>query len=66
MDSGRVPPDECIIQRQRVERARLALLACPPSARRVFEFVYSHPELTYEEAASRLKLKAQRTKQNRL
>jgi len=57
------PPDECLIQRQRLERARRALAACPPSARRVFEYVYSHPELTYEELASRLKLSAQRTKQ---
>ncbi len=33
------------------------------SARRVFEYVYSHPELTYEQVALKFQLSAQRTKQ---
>jgi RNA polymerase sigma-70 factor (ECF subfamily) len=51
------------IDRQQLERVRRALGACPPSARRVFEFVYDHPELTYAESAARLGLSSQRVKQ---
>jgi len=51
------------IDRQQLERVRRALGACSPSARRVFEFVYDHPELTYPEAAARLGLSSQRVKQ---
>lgn len=58
-----VPPEEQIIQRQRLVQLQRALSTCPDGARRVFEFVYAHPELTYDELASRLQLSAQRVKQ---
>jgi RNA polymerase sigma factor (sigma-70 family) len=51
------------IDRQQLDRVEQALRACSPSARRVFEFVYDHPELTYPEAAVRLGLSSQRVKQ---
>jgi RNA polymerase sigma-70 factor (ECF subfamily) len=51
------------IQRQRLARVQRALAACPPSARQVFEYVYGHPELTYEQVALKFQLSAQRTKQ---
>ena len=51
------------IDRQQLDRVERALRDCPPSARRVFEFVYEHPELTYPEAAVRLGLSSQRVKQ---
>jgi RNA polymerase sigma factor (sigma-70 family) len=51
------------IDRQQLDRVARALGACSPSARRVFEFVYDHPELTYAEAAARLGLSSQRVKQ---
>ena len=51
------------IDRQQLDRVRRALGECSPSARRVFEFVYDHPELTYAEAAARLGLSSQRVKQ---
>jgi RNA polymerase sigma-70 factor (ECF subfamily) len=51
------------IDRQRLDRVAAALRACSPAARRVFEFVYDHPELTYAEAAERLGLSSQRVKQ---
>jgi RNA polymerase sigma factor (sigma-70 family) len=55
--------EERAIDRQQLDRIERALRACPPSARRVFEFVYEHPELTYPEAAARLGLSSQRVKQ---
>jgi DNA-directed RNA polymerase specialized sigma24 family protein len=55
--------EEQAIDRQQLDRVRRALAACSPSARRVFEFVYDHPELTYPEAAARLGLSSQRVKQ---
>lgn len=58
-----VPPEDQIIQRQRLVQLQRALSTCPDGARRVFEFVYAHPELTYDELASRLQLSAQRVKQ---
>ena len=51
------------IDRQQLERVRRALGDCPPAARRVFEFVYDHPELSYAEAATELGLSSQRVKQ---
>ena len=56
-------PEELAIQRQRLAQVRRALATCPESARRVFEYVYSHPELTYEQVALKFQLSAQRTKQ---
>ncbi len=56
-------PEERAIQRQRLARVQRALAACPPSARQVFEYVYGHPELTYEQVALKFQLSAQRTKQ---
>jgi DNA-directed RNA polymerase specialized sigma24 family protein len=55
--------EERAIDRQQLDRVSEALRACPPSARRVFEFVYEHPELTYPEVAARLGLSNQRVKQ---
>jgi RNA polymerase sigma-70 factor (ECF subfamily) len=55
--------EERLIDRQRLERVARALRACAPAARRVFEFVYQHPELTYAEAAATLGLSSQRVKQ---
>jgi RNA polymerase sigma factor (sigma-70 family) len=55
--------EERVIEKQRLARVARALESCPPSARRVFEFVYEHPELSYGEAAGRLGLSLQRVKQ---
>jgi RNA polymerase sigma-70 factor (ECF subfamily) len=55
--------EERVIEKQRLARVARALEGCPPAARRVFEFVYDHPELTYGEAAARLGLSSQRVKQ---
>jgi RNA polymerase sigma-70 factor (ECF subfamily) len=55
--------EDRVIDRQQLDRVERALGACPPSARRVFEFVYDHPELTYPEVAARLGLSSQRVKQ---
>ncbi|MFO0577327.1 MAG: sigma-70 family RNA polymerase sigma factor [Polyangia bacterium] len=66
---GAAPPDpqplaeERVLQRDRVQRVAGALATCPPSARRVFEFVYDHPELSYPEVAARFGLSTQRVKQ---
>lgn len=57
------PPEEQVIQRQRLLQLERALSSCPAGARRVFEFVYAHPELTYDELATELQLSAQRVKQ---
>jgi RNA polymerase sigma factor (sigma-70 family) len=51
------------IDRQRLERLGRALQACPASARRVFEHVYDHPELSYAEVAPRVGLSVARVKQ---
>lgn len=56
-------PEELVLHRDRVERVASALSACPPSARRVFEFVYDHPELPYTDVAARFGLSTQRIKQ---
>lgn len=58
-----VPPEEHAIGRQRLAQLERALATCPTGARRVFEFVYAHPELTYDELARELQLSAQRVKQ---
>lgn len=69
LDSDRELPapggsaEDQAIDRQQLERVRAALGDCPPAARRVFEFVYDHPELSYAEAAVRLGLSSQRVKQ---
>jgi RNA polymerase sigma factor (sigma-70 family) len=55
--------EDQVIDRQQLDRVGRALRQCPPAARRVFEFVYDHPELTYAEAAGRLGLSSQRVKQ---
>lgn len=55
--------EERVLQRDRVQRVAGALATCPPSARRVFEFVYDHPELSYPEVAARFGLSTQRVKQ---
>ena len=55
--------EERVLQRDRVQRVAAALALCPPSARRVFEFVYDHPELSYPEVAARFGLSTQRVKQ---
>jgi DNA-directed RNA polymerase specialized sigma24 family protein len=55
--------EDRVIDRQQLDRVREALAACSPSARRVFEFVYDHPELTYAEASAQLGLSSQRVKQ---
>lgn len=55
--------EDRVIDRQQLDRVREALGACSPSARRVFEFVYEHPELTYAEVGARLGLSSQRVKQ---
>jgi len=54
---------ERAIDRQELDRVSRALRECPPAARRVFEFVYDHPELSYAEVAARLGLSSQRVKQ---
>lgn len=51
------------IDREQLDRVAEALRGCAPAARRVFEFVYDHPELTYAEAARELGLSSQRVKQ---
>lgn len=56
-------PEELVLHRDRVERVASALSTCPPSARRVFEFVYDHPELPYTDVAARFGLSTQRIKQ---
>lgn len=55
--------EELVLHRDRVERVASALSTCPPSARRVFEFVYDHPELPYTDVAARFGLSTQRIKQ---
>lgn len=55
--------EDQIIGRQRLDRCARALAECPEASRRVFEFVYDHPELSYAEAAVHLQLSAQRCKQ---
>ena len=65
------PPDptdapdalDTAIDRERLRRVGRALESCPPGARRVFELVYDHPELTYAEVAGRVGLSVQRVKQ---
>jgi RNA polymerase sigma factor (sigma-70 family) len=52
-----------VIDRQELDRVAAALAACTPAQRRVFEFVYEHPELTYAEAAAQLGMSGQRVKQ---
>lgn len=56
-------PEERAIQRQRLAKVQRALAACPATARQVFEYVYGHPELTYDQVALKFQLSAQRTKQ---
>jgi RNA polymerase sigma factor (sigma-70 family) len=51
------------IDRRRLGQLGRALQACPASARRVFEFVYDHPELSYAEVAPRVGLSVARVKQ---
>jgi RNA polymerase sigma factor (sigma-70 family) len=55
--------EDRVIDRQQLDRVAQALASCPASARRVFEFVYDHPELTYAEAGTELGLSSQRVKQ---
>jgi DNA-directed RNA polymerase specialized sigma24 family protein len=55
--------EDTVIGRQRLSVVREALEACPASARRVFEFVYTHPEIGYSEVAARVGLSTQRVKQ---
>jgi RNA polymerase sigma factor (sigma-70 family) len=55
--------EDGLIGRQRLERLAQALEACPSSARRVFEQVYDHPELSYAEVAPRVGLSVARVKQ---
>jgi RNA polymerase sigma factor (sigma-70 family) len=52
-----------VIGRERLRRIARALEACPPGARRVFERVYDHPELSYAEVATWAGLSIQRVKQ---
>jgi RNA polymerase sigma factor (sigma-70 family) len=54
---------DAVIDRERLRRLARALDACPPNARRVFELVYDHPELSYAEVAGRAALSVQRVKQ---
>lgn len=56
-------PDEQLIKKQELHRVTAALADLSPSARRVFQFVYEHPELSYAEAALQLQLSTQRVKQ---
>lgn len=56
-------PDEQLINKQELHRVAAALDGLSPSARRVFQFVYEHPELSYAEAALQLQLSTQRVKQ---
>jgi RNA polymerase sigma factor (sigma-70 family) len=56
-------PDEQLINRQELHRVAAALDGLSPAARRVFQFVYEHPELSYAEAALQLQLSTQRVKQ---
>ena len=55
--------EDTAIGRQRLALLGRALAECPPSARRVFEQVYDHPELGYAEIAARVGLSVQRVKQ---
>jgi RNA polymerase sigma-70 factor (ECF subfamily) len=59
---GRTAEDR-VIDREQLDRVAGALRACSPAARRVFEFVYEHPELSYAEAGVELGLSSQRVKQ---
>lgn len=56
-------PEELVLHRDRVERVASALSTCSASARRVFEFVYDHPELPYTDVAAKFGLSTQRIKQ---
>jgi RNA polymerase sigma factor (sigma-70 family) len=56
-------PEDRAIDRQALSRVARALEQCPARARRVFEAVYQHPELSYEELGARLGLSPQRVKQ---
>jgi RNA polymerase sigma factor (sigma-70 family) len=62
-ETGPATVEDRVIERQALDRVATALAACSPAARRVFEFVYEHPELHYAEAAARLGLSSQRVKQ---
>lgn len=55
--------EEAAIGKERLRRVSRALDGCPASARRVFELVYDHPELSYAEVAGRVGLSVQRVKQ---
>jgi RNA polymerase sigma factor (sigma-70 family) len=55
--------EDLAIERQKLDRVAAALERCAPGARRVFEFVYEHPELSYGEVAAHMKLSSQRVKQ---
>jgi RNA polymerase sigma-70 factor (ECF subfamily) len=55
--------EDAAIGREQLARVARALGDCPASARRVFEFVYEHPELSYAEVAREMALSTQRVKQ---
>ncbi|HEY0707959.1 MAG TPA: sigma-70 family RNA polymerase sigma factor [Polyangia bacterium] len=55
--------EDSVIGRQRLAILESALAGCPASARRVFEFVYAHPDLSYGEVAAEFGLSTQRVKQ---
>jgi RNA polymerase sigma factor (sigma-70 family) len=55
--------EDTLASRQQLDRVAVALAACPPGARRVFELCYDNPELGYAEVARRVGLSVQRVKQ---
>jgi len=55
--------EERLISRQHLRRISRELAACSPTQQRVFELVYQHPEVGYEQAAQELGLSCQRVKQ---
>lgn len=57
------PPDQQVIQQEELQRIADALEGLSAAVRRVFRFVYEHPELSYAEAAEALGLSTQRVKQ---
>jgi len=56
-------PEQQLLGRQQLERARVALGACSPSAQRVFTLVYEHPDRPHADVAAEVGLSLQRVRQ---
>ncbi len=55
--------EERLIRRDELRRAQAELERCPPSARRVFDFIYANPGMRHADAARELGLSVQRLRQ---